>query len=422
MLDIKFIRENTDLVKVGCKNKNIKCDIDLLLKLDKERREIMIELETERGKQNQANQIIATANDTEKEDAIANMKVVSAHVKELETQYKEVNTQYEKLLLTIPQPALPDVPIGKDEEGNVEIKKVGEIPKFDFEIRDHATLGKKLNILDIERAVKIAGSRNYILKNEGVLLMEACMKFAVDLLRKKNYEYLSVPHIVREDAMIGTGYFPFGREDAYALQEENSYLIGTAEVVLTSYYSGEILDECQLPIKLCGKSDCYRREAGTYGKDTAGIYRVHQFKKVEQVILCKNDPQESAKFHQELLDNAEEFLQALKLPYRVIEMCTGDMGAGQIKKHDIETWMPSRNSYGETHSCSSFYEFQSRRLKIRYKDKDGKKHFVHTLNNTMVASPRILIPIIENYQKVDGSIEIPEVLIPYMNDLQNIQK
>ena len=414
MLDIKFIRENIDLVKQGCKNKNMQCDIDRLLEIDQERRDIMTELEEARAKQNKANQVIAKADFKDKAEAIAEMKAVSGHIKELENKYRKINEEYENILLAIPQPALSDVPVGKDESGNVELKIVGDIPKFDFEPKDHTTLAKDLNILDIERAVKIAGSRNYILKNEGVLLMEACMKLAVDMLRKKGYDYLSIPHIVREHAMIGTGYFPFGKEDAYELKDDETHLIGTAEVVLTSYHGDEMLKETDLPIKLCGKSDCYRREAGTYGKDTAGIYRVHQFKKVEQVVLCKNDPKESEKFHNELLGNAEEFLQALKLPYRVLEMCTGDMGAGQVKKHDIETWMPSRNDYGETHSCSSFYEFQSRRLKIRYKDKDGKKHFVHTLNNTMVASPRILIPIIENYQNKDGSITVPEVLVPYL--------
>jgi len=414
MLDIKFIRENKELVKQGCIDKNMLCDIDRLLEINGERLETLQKIEKFRAEQNQANQKIARSNFNEKAIAIAEMKKVANALKENEAIYKALDVEYKKIMLSIPQPALKGVPIGKDESSNVEIRKVGDVPKFDFELKDHATLGKELGILDIERAVKISGARNYILKNDGVLLMEAVMKFATDTLRKKGYNYLAIPHLVKEPAMIGTGYFPFGEEDSYALGNDDSYLIGTAEVVLTAYHGGETFDEKDLPVKLFGKSECYRREAGTYGKDTAGVYRVHQFTKVEQVILCKNDPEESAKMHKELLGNAEKLMQSLKLPYRVLELCTGDMGAGQIKKHDIETWMPSRNSYGETHSCSTFHEFQSRRLNIKYKDENGKKKFVHTLNNTMVASPRILIAIIENYQKEDGSIEIPEVLRPYM--------
>jgi seryl-tRNA synthetase len=422
MLDIKFIRENIDLIKQGCLNKNINLDIDKLIELDQRRRELIQSIEELRSKQNLANQKIARSNFQDKAASIAAMKKVSSKLKGEEADFRIIEDEYTKLLLSVPQPALPDVPVGKDESSNTLIRTVGDIPKFDFAIKDHATLGKELNILDIERAVKISGARNFILKNDGVLLMEAIMKLGVDILRERGYDYLAVPHLVREDAMVGTGYFPFGEEDAYSLTNDNSFLIGTAEVVLTSYHAGEVLDEKELPIKVCGKSDCYRREAGTYGKDTSGVYRVHQFTKVEQVILCKNDPAESSKMHQELLSNAEDLMKLLKLPYRVMELCTGDMGAGQVKKHDIETWMPSRDSYGETHSCSSFHEFQSRRLNIKYKTQDGERKFVHTLNNTMVASPRILICILENYQKEDGSIEIPEVLRKYMNGREKIER
>jgi len=421
MLDIKFIRENIDLVKKACLDKNMPCNVDRLLEIDKERRTIIQDLEECRAKQNNANQMIAKADFQKKADAIAKMKVISTRVKDLEVGLKNIEEEYNDILFHIPQPALPDVPVGKDEKSNVEIRKVGDLPNFGFEAKDHATLGENLNIIDIKRAVKLSGARNYILKNDGVLLMEAVMCLARDMLMEKGFEYMTVPHLVREPAMFGTGYFPFGVEDSYALEKDKVFLIGTAEVVLTSYHSEEILEEEKLPIKVCGKSECFRREAGTYGKDTAGLYRVHQFTKIEQVIVCKNDPEESAKYHKELLQNAENLVQALKLPYRVIELCTGDMGAGQIKKHDIETWMPSRNAYGETHSCSTFHEFQARRLNIKYKDKEGKKHFVHTLNNTMVASPRILIAIIENYQKADGTIEIPEVLRKYMNNRKLIK-
>jgi len=268
--------------------------------------------------------------------------------------------------------------------------------------------------LDIPRGVKLAGTRSYFLKGDGALLEMATLKYTLDKLVSKGFTPFLVPHLVTDFAMTGTSYFPGGEEQAYRVEKDNVNLIGTSEVSVTAYHSGEILKEEELPKKYTGYSPCYRREAGTYGKDTHGLYRIHQFQKVEQVILCKNDPEESKKMHEMLLKNAEEVLQDLKLPYRVVAVCTGDMGQGQYYKNDIETWMPSRDSYGETHSCSTFHEFQSRRLNMRYKDKDGKIHFCHTLNNTCIASPRILIPILEIYQQKDGTVKIPEVLRPYM--------
>jgi len=422
MLDIKFIRENTKLLKQACINKNIDCNIDRLLELDQERKIDLKDWESFRSEQKKANQTIARANFQDKAKAISSMQSIAKKVKELDSKIKSSDLEYNDLLLSVPQPALEEVPIGKDDSFNIEIKKHGEIPKFDFEIKDHLSLGEKLDMIDRKRAVKVSGARSYILKNKGILLMEALMSLARDILIEDGFSYLHVPHLVNKEAMIGTGYFPFGKEDSYELDNGKKFLIGTAEVVLTAYHSNEILSEKELPIKLCGKSECYRKEAGTYGKDTAGLYRVHQFTKLEQVILCKNDPKESAKWHQYLVSNAEKLMQALKLPYRIVKNCTGDIGAGQVKKHDIEAWMPSRNKYGETHSCSTFYEFQSRRLNMKYKDENGENHFVHTLNNTMIASPRILIPIMELYQKEDGSIEVPEVLRPYLNGLKTIEQ
>jgi len=422
MLDIKFVRENAELVKKGCHDKNMNIDVDRLLDIDRDRRSILKDLEELRAKQNRANQVVSRSNFNDKAKAISEMKKISDRVKDLEASLKSIDEEYSSLMLYLPQPALPDVPVGGDESYNVEIKKVGEVRKFDFTPKDHVTLGKNLDILDIERAVKISGARNYILKGQGALLMEAVMTLARDMLVSRGFQYMHIPQLVRQDAMVGTGYFPFGKEDAYEVEKDEKFLIGTAEVVLTSYHGDEILDEALLPIKICSRSESFRREAGAYGKDTAGVYRVHQFTKIEQVILCKNNPEESAKYHREILNNAEELVSKLGLPYRVLELCTGDMGAGQIKKHDIETWMPSRGGYGETHSCSSFHEFQARRLNIKYKDKEGNKNFVHTLNNTMVASPRILIAIMENYQREDGSIEIPLVLRPYMGGLSEITK
>ncbi|NDC38679.1 MAG: serine--tRNA ligase, partial [Proteobacteria bacterium] len=283
----------------------------------------------------------------------------------------------------------------------------------DFAIKDHVELGKALGLLDFERGVKIAGSRSYFLKGDGARLQHAVMSLALDLMHRKGYLLMDPPHIVRYAAMMGTSYFPGGEEQAYHLDDRDPeyYLIGTSEVPVTSYHEGELLSEDELPKRYAGYSPCYRREAGTYGKDTHGLYRVHQFHKVEQVVVCKNDPAESAKFHAELLQNSEEVLQVLNLPYRVVDVCTGDMGQGQVYKNDIESWMPSRNGYGETHSCST-----------RYKDKQGKNHYCHTLNNTLVASPRVLIPLLEIYQQSDGSIAIPEVLRPYMGGQERITK
>ncbi len=270
------------------------------------------------------------------------------------------------------------------------------------------------------------------MKGDGARLELAILLFTLDHLKKKNFTAFIPPLLVNYDAMVGTSYFPGGEEMAYAvgvrksrdeaIESDDVYLIGTSEVSVTSYHGGETLEFSELPKRYCGISNCFRREAGTYGKDTHGLYRIHQFQKVEQVILCENDPEVSAKMHQEILKNAEEVLQALKLPYRVVDVCTGDMGQGQIYKNDIETWMPSRKRYGETHSCSTFHEFQSRRLDIKYKTKDGERKFVHTLNNTCIASPRILIPILEMYQNADGSVTIPEVLRPYMGGQEKITK
>jgi len=421
MIDIKLIRNNPTQYKEAAQNKNINPNlIDKILELDKQRKPLIIETEKLQAQKNEASKNIAKLQGVEKQTAIQKMKDVSTELKEKEILLKTIETKYQQTLLLIPQPALEIVPIGKDDTDNVEIRKWGELPNFDFKIKDHVTLGEKLNIIDIPRGVKISGARFYYLKNEGTMLEWAILQYTLQHLVSKGFCPMTVPVLVREDAMIGTSYFPGGEDQAYTINKDDLYLVGTAEVALTSYHGGEILSEKELPKKSCALSSCFRREAGTYGKDTRGLYRIHQFQKVEQVIICKNDPAESKKLHQELLNNAEEVLQALKLPYRVVDVCTGDMGQGQVYKNDIETWMPSRNSYGETHSCSTFYDFQARRLKLRYKDSDGKTQYCHTLNNTCIASPRILIPLLEIYQNKDGSITIPEVLRPFMGGKEKI--
>ena len=325
-------------------------------------------------------------------------------------------------MLTIPQPADPEAPVGKDETENVELRKFGEIRKFDFEPADHVTLGRELGIIDIERGVKLGGTRNYVLRGDGALLHQAVLRLAQDMIVERGYTPMSVPVLVREEVMYGTGYFPIGRDQAYICERDELSLVGTAEVPLTAYHSDEILNEADLPVKLCAASTCFRREAGAGGKDTYGLFRIHLFDKVEQVVVCRNDVEESKKFHREILENAEAVIQVLRLPYRVVNVCTGDLGLGQVQKVDIETWMPSRSSYGETHSASRFYEFQARRLKLRYRDGAKKVHFCHTLNNTVIASPRVLIPILELYQNADGTVAIPEALRPYMGGRERIEK
>jgi len=420
MINIKLIEKKPQLFKETCEKKNIKLDIDKLLKLSEQRRELLQKVESFRAEKNAANDKISQLQGEEKQTAIAQMKEIANKEKPTNEELKKIEEQYNYMLLFVPQPPSPETPTGKDDTENTEERTWGKIPNFDFEIKDHVALGKNLDIIDIPRGVKIAGARNYFLKGLGARLEMAIIQFTLDSLAKKGFTQLHVPLLVNHEAMVGTSYFPGGEEQAYHVEKDEKYLIGTSEVPVTSYHSNEILRESELPKKYCGFSSCFRREAGTYGKDTHGLYRVHQFLKVEQVVICKNDSEESAKMHKIILQNAEDILQSLELPYRVVKVCTGDMGQGQYFKNDIETWMPSRNSYGETHSCSTFHEFQSRRLNLRYKNKEGKTQFCHTLNNTCIASPRILIPLLEIYQNKDGSITIPEALRPYMMGLDKI--
>jgi seryl-tRNA synthetase len=323
--------------------------------------------------------------------------------------------------LQVPNVPAADVPEGLTDADNVEIRRWGEPPSLSFTPRDHMELGEALDLIDFKRAVRIAGTRTYYLKNEAVLLELAVLRFTLDHMIRRGFTPMLVPHLVKDEAMIGTAYFPGGEEQAYRVEKDAVNLIGTAEVPLTAYHYDEILSEAELPKRYVGMSACYRREAGTYGRDTRGIYRIHQFHKVEQVIICAADEQVSIAEHEAIVRHAEEVLQALQLPYRVVNVCGGDLGAPQVKKYDIETWMPSRNAYGETHSASRFYDFQARRLKLRYRNRQGRVQYAHTLNNTVIASPRILIPILEIYQQEDGSVIVPEVLRPYMSGIKRIE-
>ncbi|MBT4384807.1 serine--tRNA ligase [Candidatus Peregrinibacteria bacterium] len=421
MLDPKYILENPDEVKESARKKGVNFDVDAFIKLDEKRRQLQTECDALRAEKNAANEKIAKLDGDEKQKAIAKMKNKGDEEKKLTEELKEAESKWTQLLLTAPGKISPETPEGKDDTENKELYTWGDLPKPDFEFKDHVALGLDLDILDIERGVKIAGSRNYFLKGDGALLELAILQYTLHKLASKGFTAFLPPLLVNYEAMQGTSYFPGGEEQTYTIESDDKYLIGTSEVPVASYHSGEILDESELPKLYAGYSYCFRREAGTYGKDTHGLYRIHQFQKVEQVVLCKNDMEESAKMHEMLLKNAEEVLQDLKLPYRVVAVCSGDMGQGQYYKNDIETWMPSRDSYGETHSCSTFLDFQSRRLNIKYKNAEGKKQFVHTLNNTCIASPRILIPLLEMYQNADGSVTIPEPLRPWMGGKDKIE-
>ena len=442
MLDIKFIRENVEAVKTAAAAKRLSCDVDRLVEVDARRRELQLELDTLRSQVKESGQLVGLLRNPKspgyqraiqegkseaeikaRADAVQNeLAEIKPKIKSLEETEGPILQEFDELMLTIPQPADPEVPIGKDETQNVELRKVGEVRRFEFEPKDHVALGAELDIIDIERGVKLSGSRNYTLKGDGALLHQAVLRLAQNMMIQRGFVPMVVPVLVKEEVMYGTGYFPTGRDQAYLCERDEKSLVGTAEVPLTALHCDEILSEAELPIKYCAMSMCFRREAGAAGKDTSGLYRIHLFEKVEQVIICRNDVEESKKFHAEILKNAEDVVQALGLPYRIVNVCTGDLGMGQVQKYDIETWMPSRNSYGETHSASRFYEFQTRRLRLRYRDGAKTVRFCHTLNNTVIASPRILIPILELYQNRDGTVTIPEALRPYMGGRERIEK
>ncbi|HOX96172.1 MAG TPA: serine--tRNA ligase [Candidatus Woesebacteria bacterium] len=416
MLDIAFIRENPDKVKEGIKNKNLNPDIiDAVLKLDSKRRELIQQTETIRADRNKLNEQLKVARTPE---LIQQSGELKQKLQDLEPQLIQVEEELNSLMLQVPGIPLEEVPVGKDDTGNVVIRTWGDIPQLDFIPKTHIELGESLDLIDIVRGSKVAGFRGYFLKNEAVMLQFALMQYTLQKFISKGYTPVVPPVILKKRAFVNTGHFPWGEKETYKFQteegEEETYLAGTAEVPLVSLYQDEVLNEKDLPIRLIGFSPCYRKEAGNYGKDTKGIYRVHEFVKTEQVVICKNDVEESRRLHDEMLSLTEEIAQDLKLPYRILRMCTGDMGEPQAKKYDLEAWIPSRNGYGELASDSILLDFQSRRANIRYRDANNEMRYVHMLNNTASNSPRWLVAILENYQQADGSINIPEVLVPIM--------
>jgi len=420
MLDIKFIRENKELIKLGAKKKHIHFDVDMLLELDDKRKELLHVVEQKRATQGQVGQKIVSAAPEEKHQLLNEMTLLKDDLQKEEEQLKKIMKDWKEMMLQVPN--IPDmsVPEGKDDSENVEVRTWGDLPKFSFEPKNHIDLMNNLDLVDFERGTKIAGFRGYILKNEGMRLQQAVLNYALDVMIKKGFTPMTVPSLVRKETLMGTGYLPQGEDDLYKTQDEE-YLAGTGEVSTMSYFSDEILDKKDLPIKFVAFSPCFRREAGSHGKQTKGLYRVHEFFKLEQIVICEASHTESVMHHEALTENAEEILQGLTIPYRVVVNCGGDLGLGQVKKYDIEAWIPSEERYGETHSSSYFHDFQTRRLNIRYTDED-KKRLAHSLNNTAIAVPRVLIQIIENNQNEDGSITIPEVLRPYMGGLEKITK
>lgn len=446
MIDLDDLRKRPTVYEKAVKEKGIDVNVKGFLKLDMQRRELIQHTEEARAKKNSVSKHIPTMKGKEKETALAEMKALSGTLKTREEELQTIEHAWQEMQLLLPSLPLNRVPRGKDESGNKEVKQWGDVSSLDYTRydtkHDHVTIGEALDILDIPRGVKVAGARSYFLKGDGARLEQAVLQFTVDHLLQKKWTLFSPPLMVLRECLVGTGFFPGAEEQIYAvgvesplrpldyargdtpktLQSDSRYLIGTSEVSVCSYHKDEVLSLAEIPKRYCGFSPCFRREAGTYGKDTKGLYRVHQFQKVEQVVLCEADEEKAMALFEEIRTNAEEVLQALELPYRVMDICTGDMGRSKVFMQDIETWMPSRLAYGETHSCSYLGDFQARRLNIKYVDAKGEKHFVHTLNNTCIASPRILIPLLEIYQNKDGTVTIPKVLQPYMGGQTLITK
>ncbi|MDP9000981.1 MAG: serine--tRNA ligase [Myxococcota bacterium] len=414
MLDIQFIRSNADQVRTAIANKGVALDLDELLAVDKQRREATTLLEQRRARKNELSSLIPKGSKDERPKLVEEAKQVRAEIEDLEPKLATIQRAYQDLMLRVPSLPRPEVPVGKTEDDNVEIKRVGEPRHFDSAVKDHVELMTSLGLVDWDGPRRFAGGRSYALIGDGALLELSVIRLAVDTLRSRGMTLVLPPVLVKERAMTGTGFFPLGREEAYAMPADELFLIGTSEVALVSMHCDDTLDLDSLPLKYAGISPCFRREAGAHGKDTRGLYRVHQFTKVEQVVFCAPDEAVAEKIHYELLDNAEAILAKLEIPYRVAIACTGEIGLGQTRKHEVESWMPGRNAYSETHSCSTLGDFQSRRSNIRVRMPDGSLGFPFTLNNTAVASPRILIPLLENHQEKDGSVKLPKALVPYM--------
>ena len=415
MLDIKFIRENRDLVEKATAKKHLEVDIGKLLKLDVERLELLQVVEGMRSKQHRAGATLA-ASKSGGQDAdsklLGELAALKTKLRAEEEKLADIVRKWQTLMLSIPN--IPDVsvPEGATDAENVELRRVGEPRKFDFKVKDHRELMMELGMVDFERGVKTSGFRGYFLTGAGVRLSFAVWQFALTRLSAQGFMPMMAPSLIRREMLLGTGYLPQGEDDLFMTQD-GMYLAGTSEVAGMGYFMDEVIPVTQLPKKMLAFSPCFRREAGSYGKDEKGLFRVHEFFKLEQLVISQASHEESVRLHEEITKNSESLMAELGIPYRVVVNCGGDLGLGQVKKYDTEAWVPSEGRYRETHSSSYFHDFQSRRLNIRYRDEGGKLNYVHSLNNTAVATPRILQAIVENYQEADGSIRIPSVLREY---------
>jgi seryl-tRNA synthetase len=413
MLDIKFIRTHKDIVAAGAAKKHVDVDIDALIELDDSRLSLLQAVEELRAQQNEASKKIAQADDAERSALISDMQTVKEDLRVKEEELKTVETRWNSLMLQVPNVPEMSVPEGKDDADNVMVHEWGTKPEFDFTPKDHIEIMRDLDMVDLERGAKVHGFRGYFLKNMGMQLSFAIWQYAFDFFGKQGFTPFLAPAIVRPQYFYGTGHLPGDANDLYVTQDED-YLAGTAEVPMMAYHADEVLDQSELEKKYLAFSPCYRREAGSYSKDTKGLIRVHEFYKVEQVVLCEANHATSVAWHEQLNRNAEEFIESLGIPYRTVLNCGGDLGLGQVKKYDIELWVPGEKKYREISSASYFHDFQTRRFNIRYKDKDGKLHFAHSLNCTAAPTPRILVSMVENFQTKDGSVTIPKVLQPYL--------
>jgi seryl-tRNA synthetase len=414
MLSLQFIRENPDAVRAAAEAKNVRLDLDALLALDGETRALKTEIDELRRQRNEISAGFKSAAPEEKAALGARAKEMGARAGEAERSLAEKQAALDALMLRLPGIPWEGAPVGPDESANVVVRTEGTPPQFDFEPRDHVALVEMNDWADLSRITQVAGSRMYALKGRLALLEQALMLWAQQRLAEEGFTLMTVPALARPQAFVATGHFPGHEEEAYHIPADELYLAGTGEIALTSLHSGEIIEADKLPILYAGYSPCFRREAGSAGRDVRGLLRVHQFYKLEQYVICADDPEESARWHQRLLANAEGMLQALEIPYQVVETSTGDMGLGKFRMNDIESWVPSLGKYRETHSCSTLHDWQARRANLRWRDGERKVRFVHTLNNTALASPRILVPLLENHQQADGRVRLPEAIRPLM--------
>jgi seryl-tRNA synthetase len=415
MLSLNFIRDNRELVEKAIAEKNVKLDLAELLSLDSDVRSMKSEIDELRRQRNEISAGFKSADPSERPALGARAKEMGARAGELESALAEKSAAMDALMLRLPGIPWEGAPVGPDENSNIVVRKEGEVPQFDFEPLDHVALIEKNDWAELGRITQVAGSRTYCLKGRLALLEQALMLWAQQRLAADGFTLMTVPALARPQAFVATGHFPGHEEEAYEIPKDELYLAGTGEIALTSLHSGEILEKQQLPILYAGYSPCFRREAGSAGRDVRGLLRVHQFYKLEQYVICEDDAAVSAQWHQRLLANAENMLKELEIPYQVIEASTGDMGLGKFRMNDIESWVPSLGKYRETHSCSTLHDWQARRANLRWRDETRKVRFVHTLNNTALASPRILVPLLENHQQADGRVRLPKALHQLMD-------